>query len=314
MHTVIEILNVVGPVFLILALGFGLKAIGFFSAATVGQLSRLVFYVAAPILLFRSAALTALNEELNLHAIAAIFVVTCGQAAAIYLLCFRSRPPRRGVLAQGTFRSNLVFVGFPIVASALGDKALGLAALYTGFVTPFYNLAAVIVLTLPHHRETGPRFPLAPIVKGIALNPLIIACVAGIFFAAFRIPLPTILDRTLKLAGDVATPLALLVVGASLNFDRLRAETRAAVPVALVKLIVYPALVFTALRWLGLGGIGLQTPVLLLAAPTAVVSHIMAREMKGDDQLAGAIVIGSTLLSLFTISLWLAFFRWLGAW
>jgi hypothetical protein len=218
------------------------------------------------------------------------------------------------VLAQGTFRSNLVFVGFPIVASALGDKALGLAALYTGFVTPIYNLIAVIVLTLPHHREAGTRFPLAPIVKSIALNPLIIACVAGIFFAAFRIPLPTIMDRTLHLAGDIATPLALLVVGASLNFDRLRAEMRAAAPIVFLKLFVYPALVFTALRWLGLGGIALQTPVLLLAAPTAVVSHIMAREMKGDDQLAGAIVIGSTLLSLFTISLWLVFFRWMGAW
>jgi predicted permease len=50
-----------------------------------------------------------------------------------------------------------------------------------------------------------------------------------------------------------------------------------------------------------------ETPVMIMAAPTAVVSYIMARELDEDEKLAGAIVIGSTLVSLATTIGWLVF-------
>lgn len=312
MSTAIEIINIVLPVFLIIGLGQFLARRGFFSAETVNQMSRTVFYVAAPMLLLRSAAQTTLSESLNLPAIALIVAVTAAQAFIVYLVVHRSRPDRRGVLAQGGFRSNLVFVGYPIILNAFGEKGLGLAAVYVGFVTVLYNFVAVIILTLPHRNGEGEKIPWAMMARSILTNPLILSCTAGLIIAGLRLPLPTVLDRGLKLGGDLATPLALLVVGASLDLGRVRSEFKPALLVSLVKLFVYPGLVYAALYSLGLRGMFLETPVLLLASPTAVVSHVMAREMKGDDQLAGAIVIGSTLLSLFTISAWLAFFHWMG--
>ena len=104
-------------------------------------------------------------------------------------------------------------------------------------------------------------------------------------------------------------PLALLSVGASLDLPRLRTEIGSTTLVCLLKLVVYPALVCGGLLLLGAAGDDLRFPVLIMASPTAVVSYVMAREMQGDEQLAGAIVIGTTVASLFSISGWLALFR-----
>jgi predicted permease len=75
--------------------------------------------------------------------------------------------------------------------------------------------------------------------------------------------------------------------------------------VSVFKLIIYPLLVFVGLHVLGRSGTALAVPVLILASPTAVVSFIMAKEMRGDAELAAAIVIGTTTLSLLTYLGWL---------
>ena len=310
MNAALEIVNIVVPVFLIIALGQFLVWRRFFSPETVSQMSRTVFYVGTPMLLFRSAARTSLAESLNPAALAAILAITAVMATVVYLSAYRLTPARHGVFAQGTFRANLVFVGYPIILNAFGDPGLGLAAVYVGFITVLYNFLAVILLTLPHRGE-GAELKLGPIVKTIVTNPLIISCTAGLICAALKIQLPTILDRGVKMGSDLATPLALLVVGASLDLKRVRSELGPALLVSACKLLLYPAAACAALYALGLRGMSIEIPIILLASPTAVVSHIMAREMNGDDQLAGAIVIGSTLLSLFSISGWLAFFHWM---
>jgi predicted permease len=91
----------------------------------------------------------------------------------------------------------------------------------------------------------------------------------------------------------------------------MRAEIAGSMIVSVMKLVVYPALVYAGLRMLNVKGVDLEVPVLLMATPTAVVSYIMAKEMDGDERLAGAIIIGSTTASIFTISAWLVLFRFM---
>jgi predicted permease len=178
------------------------------------------------------------------------------------------------------------------------------------FMVVFYNLLAVLLLTLPHQRTSvGDPAVWADTGLKILKNPLIIGCLAGILFAAFGIGLPTSLDRSLSLVGRTALPIALITVGAGLDFTQLRAELPAASLAALIKLILYPALIYVCLRMGGFSGLDLEVPVLVMASPTAVVSYIMAQEMDGDVRLAGGIIIATTAASLFTILGWLAFFR-----
>jgi len=312
MTTIIEILNVVVPVFLVIALGYFLGSREFIPKAANNVISRIVFYVAAPSLLFRSAATATVSEVLDLETWGWAALVSVVMAFAVYVMAARSGPPRRGVIAQGVQRSNMVFVGLPVIFNAFGDDVLGPAAVFIGLMVPVYNFLAVILLLLPHQGGQSRVDMWKKTAKGIVTNPLIIGSVGGIIFSALSIPLPLFADRTLEAVGRIAMPLALLSVGADLDFGRLRSDLFTASVVSAMKLLAYPALVYAGLKFLGKEGMMLQFPVLVLASPTAVVSAVMAREMKGDEQLAGAIVIGTTIYSLFTISAWLAFLKFFG--
>jgi predicted permease len=305
-----DLLDIVLPIFLVIGLGYGLRRLRMIREDTNAALTRLVFYVASPALLFRSVARTPLAESLNPVVLLTAAGVALLVAAGAYALAGRTTPERRGVLAQGAHRSNLVFAGLPLVLSAFGEEALGRASVYIAFMTVHYNFLAVITLTLPHRASQGSRLgALAGTSTKVLKNPLIIACVAGILFRLLGGHIPGSLDRALELVGRTAPPLGLLSVGAGLDFGKVRAELPAIGFAALIKLVIYPGLGYIALRAIGMSGLDLGVPILMMACPTAVVSFVMAREMKGNAQLAAAIVIGTTVASLLTIIGYLALLR-----
>ncbi len=298
----------VAPVFLVIALGYALRAMGFLREETVAALSRVVFYVAAPLLLLRSLSRTSFEHSAHLPTLAVVLAVSLFTAALSYVLLRRAAPARRGVLAQGTHRSNTFFFGLPVAVSALGDEVIGRAAVLIGSVVITYNLLGVTLLALPH-RDLSARSAQVwrDALRRIALNPLILGVLAGVLLSVSGLALPEVLDRPVEMVARTALPLALLCLGAGLDLGRLRADVGPALLVSACKLVLYPALVWWALRAIGLRGADLQLPVILMASPVAVVSFIMAKEMHGDERLAGAIVIGSTLLSVVSTVGWLAF-------
>jgi predicted permease len=304
------ILDIVLPVFLVIALGCALRWRGFIGEETNAWLSRLVFYVAAPALLFRATAQGGFDLGTRLPVLLVAGGATALVSIGVYVAARGMAPARRGVLAQGCHRSNTVFIGLPIVLNAFGDAALRPASILIAFMVVVENLLAVLVLTLPHRRLSArdPKLWLQTAAR-IARNPLIIACAAGVLCSLLGLRLPTALDRSLELMGRTAAPLGLLCVGAGLQFARLRSEIPGTALVSVVRLLIHPALIFLALRRLGFAGLELAVPVLVMACPTAVVSYIMAREMEGDANFAGAIIIGTTVAGIATLVVWLAVLR-----
>jgi predicted permease len=300
------IIEIVLPVFLVIGLGYLLRAVRFLNDESNNALSRLVFYVAAPALLFQGTSETPLRQSVNMEILILIAAVTALVGSAVYIGGARSKPARRGVLAQGSHRSNMVFVGLPIITNAYGDSALGPAAVLIGFMVVWYNVLAVLFLTLPHQQASAgdPKVWLNSVAKMIR-NPLVIGCVGGLLVSAAGLSVPVTLSKALGLVGRTALPLALISVGAGLEFGTLRTEIPGSMLASFIKLIVYPALVYAGLAMLHIEGVDREVPVLLMASPTAVVSYIMAKEMDGDECLAGAIVIGSTTVSILTMSAWL---------
>lgn len=302
------ILNIVLPIFLVIGLGYSLRRVGFLREETRGALSRLVFYVSAPALLARATASNSLDQTFNPPVFLVVIVVSILIGAGTYIVCFRSSSSRRGVIAQGAFRSNQVFVGLPVVIYAYGEESVSAVAVLISFVVIIYNFLGAVLLILPQQDKSVQMSTiLARTSLGVLRNPLIIACIMGILFSLTGLGLPLALDRALALVGRTAAPLALIVVGAGIDFHRLRNDLRTTILVSLVKTILYPALVFIGLKMLGLSGPDLRLPVMIFASPIAVVSYIMARELGGDEKLASSLVVGSTLISLVTIICWLVF-------
>lgn len=300
------ILDIVLPVFLVIALGWILRRVDFLSAEGNTVLTRLVYWVAAPALLFRSAAITPLSEGVNLPGLSVMATVTVVMGIVVYLAAARSRPARRGVIAQGSIRSNQVFLGLPLVYNAWGAEAVAQVAVVVGLMVVVYNVLSVPLLTLPH-RASGAA-PWAGAWQGtrtILTNPLALGCLGGIVTSALTLPLPRSLDVSLDLLGRTALPLALISVGAALDVRRLRHEVPVTALVVVLKLFVYPALVWLGLTWLGVTGLALKAVVLIAATPTAVASYVMAVELGGEEQLSAALIIGTTLAALPALVVWL---------
>lgn len=303
-----NILSIVFPIFFVIGLGQVLRRTGFLDEKVGAAFSRFVFYVAAPALLARATATNSLAETLNLPVLGVVVAATVFVGGGTYLACFQCSRERRGVIAQAVFRANQVFVGLPVVIYAYGEQSVNEVAVLLSLMVIVYNFLGVIVLVLPlQNVSAGSSAILARATVSVLKNPLIIACSAGILFSLTGLAVPTVLDRTLTLVGRTAAPLALLAVGAGMDFRKLRADLRTVTFIALVKTVVYPAMVYVGLSLVGVSGLDLKLPVLIMASPTAVVSYVMAREIGGDENLAGAAIVGSTLLSLLTITGWLLF-------
>jgi len=298
------IIQAVVPVFLLIGLGFALRRLDFVSETVVDGLSRLVFYVAVPCLLFDSIAGSELAQTFDAAAVFWAWALVSGLALILFFFSRGLPPDLRGSFVQGVFRSNLAFVGLSICEGYYGKESLAPAAVFIGLMVPLFNFWAVLVLLLPHHAGNS-RASLAALGRNLILNPFILGSGAGIAAAAFHLDLPPALDKAVEWVGQIALPLALLTLGASLHYHRLRAHSGLIALASGLKLIVYPLIYLIGLLLLHRSGLLLQVPVILLATPTAVVSYITAREMKGSEELASGIVMATTLASAVTLPVWL---------
>lgn len=306
METFAFALSVTGPIFLTLLIGYGLARLGLLSESFVDDASRLVFLITLPILLFINifTAESALVDEWPLLLAAAL-----GTLASMPLAWLVARPldyTDRSAFIQGAFRGNLGIIGLAWAAKAYGSSGLAQAALLMAVVTMLYNLAAVSLFAVYSQRQ---RFSWQRLLRDIAQNPLIIAIVVALLAKQVGLVLPEILLQTGDYLASITLPLALLCIGASLDFSLLRRSSVAAFGASGFKLMIVPGILL-AFGWLlGLPPQSMGVLFLMAAAPTATVSFIMARAMGGNSQLAANIVALSTLLSVVTASIGLALLK-----
>ncbi|MDO3379602.1 AEC family transporter [Geoalkalibacter halelectricus] len=308
-----EILGIVIPVFLVIGLGYGLRRAELIDQHFLHQTNRLVYYVALPLLLFYEIGRADFFANFNgALVLGSSMVIVLGFALSYGYATLRRYPPgARGTFAQGAFRGNLAYIGLAIVFNAYGSEGLTRAGILMGFLVPVLNFFAILALLLPHRKDSdhqGARFWL----RQLLLNPLILASFAGIAWSFLHLPMPPILDGTLRIATGMSLPLALLAIGGSFSLERLHGDLVRAALATGIKIIWLPLLAAGILLLLGVRGQELAIGVLFAGTPAATATYIMAHQMKGDAELAGAIVMLSTLLSALTYTLALYVLRSLG--
>jgi predicted permease len=199
-------------------------------------------------------------------------------------------------------------MGLAISLNAYGEVGLTRAGILMGFLVPFLNFFAIVALLWPHrgnHEEHRIRFWL----QQIALNPLILASFLGIVWSFWALPIPLVLERSLSIATGMTLPLALLAIGGSFSLERLRGDLVKAALASGAKTIWMPLLAAILLIAAGVDGMDLGIGVLIAGTPAATANYIMADQLKGDAELAGTIVMFSTLLSALTYTIALLLLR-----
>ena len=296
--------EVVFPIFIMMALGFFLRRIKLFNDVTVKQMNAAVFRVFLPVMLFKNVYKSSISEVFNgrLLAFALIAAVACVAFAFLIVPLLTKENPKRGALIQGIFRSNFAIFGLPVAVTLCGETSAAVAAILIATVIPLYNVLAVVTLEVFGSKRGG----FGKTVKGIAKNPLIIASLLGLVANLIGLKLPAFMETAVSNVGSIATPLSLVMLGASIHFSTVKRNAPLLTVGLLAKLVLIPGVCLSLAAFaFGFRGAELAVLIALFASPTAVSSFPMAVEMGSDEELAGQLVMFSTALSVLTVFFWI---------
>lgn len=321
--------NAVLPIIVLIALGYFIKRIGLLKKDFFDAGNKLVFRVLLPVMLFcnvyRIESISDVEPAYMIYGVGAVILIFL---LAIPVCCAFTRDGgKRGVLIQGIFRSNYAIIGIPLAESLFGDAGAAAAGVMLAFVVPLFNILGVISLTLFNTGTEKKKPDVRKIVMGILTNPLIIGTVLGLAVLCiralfvqldigFRLSDITFLYKALDNVRVICTPFALIVLGGRFEFSAVKRLRREIIFGTAMRNIAVPVLGLTAAYLLaaplGFSGEHFAAFVGVFATPVAVSSAVMAKEMGGDDELAGQLVVWTSVISAVTIFIYVTMLKMLG--
>ena len=310
MENLIISFNAVMPMFLIMALGSVLRWKKMMSEHTQGQLNNLAFRVFIPFLLINGIYNTDLRQvfQLKLIVFTMVSILIMWLCATALVMKIDKRPQKRGAMIQAICRSNYTLFGLAILGNLYGADSIGIPSLLVAVVLPPFNALAVITLQV----FCGRKVEIKEILIEVAKNPFIIAVATGIVISYLQLQLPVFIESTLSSVSGMAMPVALVAMGASLNLEKTFQDHKNLSIAVIGKLVVVPLIFVPITVLFGFRGIELASLMAIFASPTAVVSYVMADQMNSDAELASAAIILSTVISCFTMFLWIFILKQLG--
>ena len=305
--------NAVIPIFLVMLLGLVVRRLNIIDSSATKQMNALVFKIILPIMLFCTVYGSDYSQMLDRKFIlflilsVIIFFFLCWIIAAILV----KDNKKKGAFIQGSFRGNYVILGVALSTEVLGFTP-AIAVTGVVIIVPLFNILSVIILTIYDEKKTKSENVIITFFKSIVTNPLIISVFAGIILTLFNIEIIPLLKTPIAMISSLATPFALLVIGASLDFSQIKDRLQYTLVASTLKLIIMPVIFIPLAIWSGISKEGIVVLLVLYAAPTAIVSYTMAAHMGTDEHLASGIVLFTSLVSILTYTIGVYILRVIG--
>lgn len=308
MENLIFSLNATIPIFLVMVAGFLLRRINLLNDDFVKTANSFNFKVTLPILLITDLSAADFYAAWDTKFILYCFFVTLGSTTCIALLSKifikKSEGDYLGEFIQASYRSSAAVLGMAFIQNIYGSSTI-LPLMILGTV-PLYNVMAVLILSFTAPGSTGiDKAGLKKSIQGIFTNPIIIGIAVGMLISLSRIPIPNILNKTLHQFSVLATPLALIGLGAGFEGRKAIAKIKPTIMATLIKLMIQPALFLPLAAWLGFRGEKMVAILIMLGSPTTVSCYIMAKNMKHEGTLTSSCVVSTTFFSAVSITFWL---------
>lgn len=309
MDNLIVSMNAVLPLMLCMAAGYFFQRIGLGDPGFYSMCNKLCFKTFLPIMIF----INIYDSSLDAASDPWFFVYALLGILAVFLICMFLIPKmvkedgRRAVLIQGIFRSNYVLFGVPVAVNLYGSENSAPAALLAAAAIPMFNVLAVIALEYYSPTKKG----LKSVLVGIAKNPLIWGALLGLLAKAVDLHLPAGIYKGIADMGKMASPLALVALGATFKFTAVRKNLPYLTIGVIGRIAAVPLLLLPLAVLLGFRDVQLASLLILFASPTAVSSYTMAAAYGHDSELAGQQVVFTSICSLFSVFLWIWIFKML---
>ena len=312
MENLIFSLNATIPIFLMMLLGMLFRKLGWMDEVFAAKMNKFVFLVPLPVLLFEQLAMVDFSEVWDIKFILFCFVVTAISITISTLISMLWKDRSiKGEFIQATYRSSAALLGIAFIQNIYGTA--GMAPLMIIGSVPLYNIMAVVVLSL--FKPGNNSFDKALVkktLKGIATNPIIIGIVAGFVWSALKLPMPSILHKTVSSIGATATPMGLMSMGATFEMKKATSKMKPTLVAVFMKLVGFCAIFLPMAALLGFRNEELIAILVMLGSATTVSCFVMARNMGHEGTLSSGVIMMTTLLSAFTLTMWLDVLRSFG--
>ncbi len=306
MDNLIFSLQITLPIFLTIVVGYALKQIKMLDESFVKTLNTFNFKVTLPALLFLDLYNADFYSVWDTGYVLFCFFATliCFLVILAGALLFVKDKSLIGEFVQGSYRGSAAVLGLAFIQNIYG-KATIAPLMIIGSV-PLYNILAVLILSF-----TGPgehkldKKGLAKSLKGIATNPIILSILAGIIASLIRLPLPFIVTKTMSNLSVLATPLALIGLGAGFELRAACGRIKPALVASFIRLFVQCAVFLPLAVHFSFTGEKMVSLLIMLGAPTTPSCYIMAKSMGHEGILTSSVIVLTTLLSAVSLTFWL---------
>jgi predicted permease len=303
------VVEVVAPVFALIALGYGAARFRFVDDAGFRALALFVFALAAPALLFAGG--TRPHEGGGGAALAFILGSVAGYGLCLLLgrRLLGLNLAESALFALACIFGNSVMMGMPLVVAAYGAPGLPALLAILGLQTVVLLGLATVVTEIGLHAHAPWKRLLLASAQGIGRNPVVLSVIAALLWTALSLPVPEVVRRTLDLLGGAAPPVALFCLGGSLFGLSAAALWRETALIVAVKLLALPAFTWLLTLAVPMSPVDRAVAVTMAAMPTGANAFILARRYATGADRSGAAVVVSTALSVLTLSALIGWFR-----
>lgn len=306
-------LNATMPIFLIMVVGYIFKKINWLTEKPTEVLNKLVFRIFLPALLFMDLAkqdFVAMWDN--------TFVLFCSVTTVVSiifagLLSLTDRAKEdRGEIIQASYRSAAATLGIAFMTNIYDSVAM--VALMIVASVPIYNIVAVLVLSLtsPENQGVSGKALFKKTLKSLVTNPIILSIIAGLLWSVLKLPQPVIFVKSVTYLANVASPLALIALGASFEFKNIKEKLKPLLLVVFNKLFLFCILFLPLAIFLGFRDEKLVAALIMLGSATTSSSFIMAKNMGHKGNISSSAVMTTTLFMSFTMTLWLFILKTFG--
>lgn len=306
MENLLFSLNVTIPIFLVMVIGYGLRFTSIVTEDFVNRLNKLNYNITLPVLLFTDLSVVNFQEVWDTTYVLYCFGVTLFCILIIWGIAALTLrfSPLSGEFVQASYRGSAAVLGIAFIQNIYGSSVMG-PLMILGTV-PLYNIMAVIILSVTDPTGQGlGQNALKASFKGILTNPILIAILLGLLFSLLPFELPAFCSKTLDNIARLATPLALLALGAGFEGRKALTMIKPTLFAVFIKLLLLPAVFLPLAIHLGFRGESLVAVLVMLGAPTTVSAYIMSKNTHHDGTLTASCVVASTFLSSVTLTFWL---------
>jgi len=304
----VQLVELSAPLFALVFVGYLIGRSGRWPAAYSEALSKFLFALPLPALLFRLGSDLSRLPPVDARVLVAFFggcLVVFALARAIGLLAFRLDGVSQSVFALGGIFSNNVFLGIPLAKAAIGDAAMPSVGLVLVFNSLTLWTLATASVEWARHGEFSLR-GFGKTLRSVLTNPIVASILLGSAFGLTGWSLPAMIDAPLALLAQPAIPMSLVVLGMGLAQYGLRAGWEVAAGITTMKLVGQPLAVWLVAWAIGLGPLETQVVVLLAALPVGINVYLMAVEFKALEGPVATSMLLTTLLASLTTPLTLS--------